>query len=163
MKREHWWPIGIAATLLLTVAANVVLFVLAAQGDGVGAVPDYYARAVRWDSTQAEAARSRALGWGLTATLASPVAGQPTTLTVGLTDAAGQPVDNANVRVAGYAVAHANATQVDTALTASASGYRALLAVPRVEWYEFRLTADRGGDRFVSLLRCLPGQACQPA
>lgn len=162
MKREHWWPVGIVTALALTVGVNVVVFVLAAQGDGAGAVPDYYQRAIAWDSTRAEAARSDSLGWGLRAALAAP-SGDGAAMTIGLTDAAGRPVEGARVRIAGYALAHAQVTRTDTVLTASGDGYAVRLPVPRVEWYEFRLTADRGAQRFVAELRCLPGQTCRPA
>ena len=165
MKRETWWPIGIVATLGLTVAANVVVFILAGRGDGAGVVPDYYRKAVAWDSTQAVAARSAALGWVARADLAAPAAstGGCVTMVVGLTDAAGHPVKGATVRIEGFALAHSAATRTDTLLVPANGRYAASIHVPRVEWYEFRLTADRGGDRFVADLRCLPGQTCRPA
>jgi hypothetical protein len=162
VKREQWWPIGLVLTLAITVALNIVLMIAANAGDGAAVEPDYYRRAVAWDSSKAEEARSRSLGWTMTATLDGPAsAGESMHLTIA--DASGAPIGGARVRVQGFALARSAATRTDLVLTEADGAYRALLQSGRVEWYEFHVTVDRGGSRFVATLRCLPGQVCREA
>ena len=160
MKGDRLWPIGLVAVLGITVLANVALFWYAGRGDGAGVEPDYYRRALAWDSTMAAEAASDALGWRLAATLAVPE-GRRGTFGVELRDSTGAPVTGATVRVEGFAIAHSTA-RFDATLTESSAG-RYTLGVPvtRVEWHEFRLAAVRGRERFLARLRCLPGQGCQ--
>jgi hypothetical protein len=136
-----------------------VVYVLATERDARAIEPDYYRKAVAWDSTQAVAARSQSLGWHLTAVL-GPAGGGPTPFAVALSDSAGAPVAGALVRVEIFAVARAD-ERLDTALTEPAPGrYTLALPVARAEWHEVRVTADRAGDHFVQRLRCLPGGPC---
>jgi nitrogen fixation protein FixH len=61
--------------------------------------PDYYQRAVDWDSTVARGQRSVALGWGTDVRLAPPEGGHAI-LSVTLTTRNGVPLDSADVRAA---------------------------------------------------------------
>ena len=159
MNAAHRWPVGLGLVLALTIAGNVVVYRLATRRDARAIEPDYYRKAVAWDSTQAVAARSRALGWRLEATLGGAAAGRAP-LAVGLSDDGGAPVSGALVRVEVFAVARAD-ERLDTALAETAPGRYALaLPVAGTEWLEVRVTADRAGDHFVQRLRCLPGRAC---
>lgn len=161
MKREQWWPVGLAAALGVTVLANIVLVMAATGGDGAAVQPDYYRRAVAWDSTQAVAARSRRLGWTMTARLDPPVAAGQSAVTVTLADQSGAPVVGARVRLEGYALARSRETTTGVTLGEVDGRYAARLTVLRTEWYEFRLTAIRGDARFVATIRCMPGLACR--
>jgi hypothetical protein len=159
MKAEDRWPIALGAVLALTIAANVVAYRLATQRDALAIEPDYYRKAVAWDSTEAVAARSRALGWRLEATLGAVSVGRAP-LAVALRDDAGTPVSGALVRVEVFAVARAD-ERLDTMLTETTAGHYALtLPIADAQWHEVRLSADRAGDRFVQRLRCLPGGPC---
>ena len=63
MKSGAAWPWAIAAVLGLTVVANIMLW-RAANAPGTNDLePDYYRRAIAWDSTQAARVRSARLGW----------------------------------------------------------------------------------------------------
>jgi len=159
VKRESWWPIGLTAVLAATVLANIGVFLLAARNGGAEAVPDYYRRAVAWDSSVADGARSRALHWTYDASLSAP--GEGGVLALSLRDSAGAPVTGARVRVEGFAVARAD-RRLDTTLTEVGGGrYMARLAVRRTEWHELDVTVRRGADRFIQQLRCLPGTTCR--
>jgi nitrogen fixation protein FixH len=159
VKGDRWWPIALGGVLAITIVANAVLFWVATRGEGPAVERDYYRRAVRWDSTLAEQQRSAALGWRVTATL-SPPGGAVAWLTVAVSDAAGAPVEGARARVEGFAVAH-QSLQLDAPLREVRPGaYGVGLAVTRTEWHEFRITLERGVQRFVVRVRCLPGQAC---
>jgi nitrogen fixation protein FixH len=162
VKGDRLWPAALVGVLAVTILANVALFWYAGRGDGAGVEPDYYRRALAWDSTMAAETASRALGWRLTASLSAPE-GTGGTLTVELRDASGAMVAGAAVRVQGFAIARST-TRFDAALAEAPAG-RYTLAVPlaRVEWHEFRLAAVRGQERYLARLRCLPGQACTAA
>jgi hypothetical protein len=90
MNGAKLWPIAVVSVLAVTVAANVVLLVQAGDPDAAGIEPDYYRRAVAWDSTLAQERRNISLGWQLAAELgvATP-AGTP--LIVRLTGPDGVP------------------------------------------------------------------------
>jgi nitrogen fixation protein FixH len=159
VKREQWWPIGLSAVLAATVLANVAVFLLAARNGGAEVAPDYYRRAVAWDSTVAEGARSRALHWTYDANLSAP--GEGGVLSLSLRDSAGVPVTGARVRVESFPVARAD-QRLDTTLTEVGGGrYVVGLAVRRTEWHELDVTVRRGSDRFVQQLRCLSGTVCR--
>ena len=66
MKRGSWWPIGITAVLATTVAANVWVATIASDDPSFAIEPDYYAKAIAWDSTLAQARTNATLGWRLT-------------------------------------------------------------------------------------------------
>ena len=160
MKRETWWPVGLVAVLGVTVLANIGVFLLAARNGGAEAVPDYYRKAVAWDSTLADGARSRALHWTLEASLSAPAGGGMFALT--LRDSAGAPISGARVRVEGFPVARADQS-FDTVLADLGGGrYAVRLPVHRAEWHALDVTARRGTDRFVQQLRCLPETTCRP-
>jgi hypothetical protein len=158
MRPERRWPLALAAVLVLAAAGNGVAIWLAYR-DGAPAVePDYYRRALAWDSSVAAAARGRALGWRLAVTLAAPA--PRSALEVAVRDSAGAAVAGAVVRAEGFAVARA-AVVIDTVLAEAGPGrYLGALSVARAEWHEFRFTVGRGEDRFVARVRCLPGREC---
>ena len=130
MNAAHRWPVGLGLVLALTIAGNVVVYRLATRRDARAIEPDYYRKAVAWDSTQAVAARSRALGWRLEATLGGAAAAR-----------ADERLDTALAETA-------------------PGRYALALPVAGTEWLEVRVTADRAGGHFVQRLRCLPGRAC---
>lgn len=159
MNPARRWPVALALVLVLAVAANVVVYVLANRPDSLAIEPDYYRKAVAWDSTRALEARSRALGWRLTASLAAP-SGATALFEASLADRSGAPLSGARVRAEAFAIARAD-ERLDTALVETVPGRYALaLPVARAEWHEVRLSAERAGNRFVARLRCLPGRSC---
>lgn len=152
MKRGMGWPIGITVILGLTVAANIWVMRVANDDPSFAIEPDYYKKAVQFDSTMASERRSAALGWTATSSIVT-VDAKGATVTVTLRDAQQQPVTGASVRIAALANARAN-TILSANLTETAPGqYSAPLAAQRPGQWEVRVDATRGTDRFVASTR----------
>lgn len=123
--------------LLVSNALAVGYLILASSTSRADVIPDYYAKATRYDNEIDQAAKNRALGWTVTA--------EPG-LSIEVRDAAGQRVTGARVTVA---------------TTSRATGQRAALelvehdgryiAAHRVRGLEdLAITVERGGERFTA-------------
>lgn len=152
MNPAKLWPVAIAGVLAVTVAANVVLLVEAGDPERAGIEPDYYRRAVAWDSTMAEARRNAALGWSLAAELGDALPGG-TPLTVRLTDARGRPLADAVIQV--EALHNRDASHPVRARVAPDpdGGYAALLPLTHPGLWELRFAVECRGERFTARLR----------
>ncbi len=153
MKPGMGWPIGIVAVLGATVIANLVVLRIANGDDAFAIEPDYYKRAVAFDSTLATAKRSAALKWSATAQFLAPTEATQRTLSVTLTDAQGLPVQGATVTVAALANARANQLLTATLHESSPGRYQASLAAAFPGQWEVRIDAVRGVEHFVSTTR----------
>lgn len=141
MSAATRWTLAIVALLGGNLVAMLVLATTASREDAQ-VIPDYYEKAVHYDDTIDEAARSEALGWSAEATLFA------STLEVRILDRAGNAVTGARVHVDGYPRAHA-VDRIDTELVATAPGvYRAHLAGNRLGWHDLRIIVDHEGRRF---------------
>jgi len=151
MTPARWWPAALVAVLAITVGANIALFWKANHDPSFAVEPDYYQRAVQWDSTVARRARSDALGWRATVTLTPPDAGQAT-LSVHLATADGTPLDSARVSV--LASHNARGADVrDLRLAPAGPGlYDASFPTTARGLWRIDLTAQRGNDRFIERL-----------
>ena len=157
MKKGLGWPIGLTVILLATVVGNIGVIVLTKDDPSFAVEPDYYRKAVEWDSTQASQARSDALAWAVSARIASQSDGAAE-LVLALTDAAGVAVPNAEVRGSLLHIARAAEVQ-EVSFAATADGhYAATVPMARAGVWELRLTASRqsaAGDaeHFVHTIR----------
>lgn len=151
MKAAAAWPLAIGAVLALTVIANVALLVAAGAPGATQVEPDYYRRALAWDSTQADRVRSAALGWRAEAAFATPVA-QGTPISVALLDAGDQPVRGARLEL--LAIHNlAPGAPATWRLTEVAPGrYEAIVRPGHRGRWELRLLASRAGERFAQVL-----------
>lgn len=152
MKPGAWWPIGIVGALAVTVAANALLIVAANEPRATVIEPDYYRKAVAFDSTMAERAADARLGWRVEAALSQPgTAGAR--LEAQVLDAAGAPLDGAEVRV--VAVHNLDADRpVEARLMGAGTGrYTATLPLRFHGMWELRFVVERGNQRFTSDLR----------
>ncbi|MCU0618023.1 MAG: FixH family protein [Gemmatimonadaceae bacterium] len=150
MKKGLGWPIGIATILFATVASNVGVILITKDDPSFAVEPDYYRKAVEWDSTSARRARSDALGWQVTPTV--QVGGTNSELSLTLVDAQGAPIDGATI--AGELLHVARASQMQTVqFTARNGGYVATVQMPRAGVWELRLDATRGDQRFLRTVR----------
>ena len=151
MRPASAWPLAIGGVLALTVAANVALLTAANAPGAAHVEPDYYRRALAWDSTQAERTRSAALGWRAEAEFSS-VRETGTTLQVELRDAQARPITGAQLEV----VAVHNLIPGLPArwlLQETAPGrYRARVAPVRSGRWELRIRATCGADVFAEVL-----------
>ena len=153
MNKGAWWPVAIVGVLAVTVLANVVLLI---EADGKGAAvvePDYYRRALVWDSTRAAEVRSDSLGWRAEAAFGPLGADGRAELRVRLLDRDGAAVTGARVRVSALHNTYAD-RPVEAALTALAGGaYGARLPMIHAGLWALRIAADRGPDHFGAELR----------
>jgi nitrogen fixation protein FixH len=151
MKREHLWPLAISAILIGTVAVNFWVMHVASADPSFSIEPNYYARAISWDSTVAQQEQNRTLGWRLTPTL-SRYDEDGAILRVSLTDSSGRAITHARVRVAALFIARANDV-FDVHLEPDGDDYAVRLPVKhRGEW-ELRFTVQDGTQRFTSTQR----------
>jgi len=142
------WPAALVAVLAITVLANVAIYWTANHDSSFAVEPDYYQRAIDWDSTVARGQRSAALGWSADVRLAPPEAGQAI-LSVTLAARSGVPLDSADVRAALSHNAHgANVFQVR--LLPSGPGlYAARVPSTAQGLWRVDLAATLGDDVFV--------------
>ena len=151
MKAEAAWPLAIVAVLGVTVLANGVLLWEARQPAAGGLEPDYYHRALAWDTTQAERARSAALGWHAEGALVRTAAGG-LACEITLTDSLGAPLPAARLSVVGVHNLIAD-TPLTWELSETAPGtYVSPVTLPRAGRWELRVQAVRGAERWVSVL-----------
>jgi nitrogen fixation protein FixH len=149
-KLWAWGPGLLLATLLGT-QLTVLHFVL--DDPSFALEPDYYRKAVSWDSQRELERQSQALGWhmDLAAQPAPPARGLE--LRVQLRDAQQGPLAGAAVHVQAFANVRA-ARVLEAALLETAPGtYTAELPSNVLGLWEFRVEATRGAARFTEVLR----------
>ena len=149
MRRATLWPLGITAVLAIFVGANIALYRVAGDDPSFAVEPDYYAKAVRWDSTMAQERRNLALGWRLAPAL-GPISDATAVLHVSLTDSTGAAIHDATVRVAALFNARANAI-VHSTLARDSTGYTVRLPVRHAGEWELRFDVTRGGQHFTAI------------
>ena len=153
MKPGAGWPIGVAVILGATVMANIVVMRVATNDPSFAIEPDYYQKAVAFDSSIAGERRSLALGWSATSKIVeNDSIGRPT-LTVTLLDSQRQPVQGATMKAVALANVRAN-DLVSVSLTEVAPGeYAARLGARIRGQWEVRVDAVRGTDHFAASTR----------
>src|SRR5579885_2265905 len=143
MTNGRMWPVGVSVILLATVAANIALYHVAGADPSFAIEPDYYAKAVAWDSTLAQAKRNAALGWRVSPSLDAYAPRTGAKLSVMLTDSAGAPIPGATVKVAALYNARA-ASILAATLAPSATGYETRLPIDHAGEWELRFDVTRG-------------------
>ncbi len=159
MKAGMMWPIGITAILGATVAANIVMMRLASDDPSMAIEPDYYKKAVDFDSTMAAERRSNALGWTAVSSIDPIVAGKPTRVRVRLATVDGTPIPDATVRVVALFNARANDLKQATMVAQSDSSYAASLDIGFPGQWEVRVDATRGAAHLISTSRVEVGSS----
>jgi nitrogen fixation protein FixH len=139
------WPLGIAAILGATVAANLVVMRVATDDPSFAVEPDYYRRAVGWDTTMAQARASAALGWRVTPEVAPLVSGAPAMVTLAIVDRDGAPLTGAAVTVEALFNARANDRHAATLTEVAPGRYAAPLPLAWVGVWELRVQVRRDG------------------
>ncbi len=152
MKKGWGWPVAVAVILAATVGLNVWVFRVANDDPAFAIEPDYYRKAVDWDSTLAQRRRNLALGWHLSPRLDAFTVRDGALLQVTLTDAGGAPIRDATVRVAAFFNARANDI-IDSALVRDSAGYAVRLPVKQGGVWELQFDVRRGTQRFTAVSR----------
>jgi nitrogen fixation protein FixH len=136
------WIVGIVGLLAANVIAMVILAVTANTGKAQ-VIPAYYDQALRYDNVLDDAAKSRALGWKVDASI---VGGS---IEVVVRDAAGASITGATAKANGYQRTHADAP---FEVTLTGEPHRAALPTASTGWYEVVIVVERGRDRFTRKL-----------
>jgi nitrogen fixation protein FixH len=150
--RARIWP-WVPALLLVSLLGTQLAVLSSALDDPAFATePDYYRKALDWDTQQARARDSQALGWTARAS-ADGTTHATRAVSVSLTDAHGAAVSGAAVQAAAFPNARAAQARALTFREASPGVYRAELGAARPGVWELRCSAMRGQERFESTLR----------
>lgn len=148
VPRTLWLVFGLLGMNFAVVGTTITL---ASRDRHFAVEPDYYQRAVDWDVSQAEMARSAALGWrvSVSAPEARSASGMRT-LTVRLMNREGRAVDGAVVDV--IAFHHGDASnRVLSVMTERGPGvYQCEVGLVDAGLHEVRLVAQRGEQRFMA-------------
>ena len=161
MNAARWWPAALVLVLAVTVLANIALFWKANHDPSFAVEPDYYQRAVEWDSTVARRSRSAALGWRADVRLSPPEAGAAT-LRVRLSTRDGADLDSADVRAEASHNAH-GADLFAVRLRATGPGqYAARIPSTARGLWRVDLSAVRGADAFSERVTVDNGAAVTP-
>jgi nitrogen fixation protein FixH len=139
------------ALLAASAGANIALVVITSRDTSFAVEPNYYAKALAWDQTMAQQARSEALGWSLELRVDPAAARGRKTVTVRLADRAGAPIEGAEVTVEVFHNARASRI-LSAALNPEGQGYVAVMPIDRPGLWEFRLRVTRGPEVFVATL-----------
>jgi nitrogen fixation protein FixH len=153
VKPGTGWIIGVVGILSAFVIANLLLMRLANDDPSFAIEPDYYRKAVAFDSTMAQERRSAALGWTASSLIAPGAGASGPVVTVTLADARQQPVVGAAVTITARFNARANNVLSATLREDAPGTYRAPLAVQHAGQWEVRIDAVRGTERFVTSTR----------
>lgn len=155
MKSEMRWPIGIVVILATSVLGNLAFMRLANSDPSFAVEPDYYTRAVAFDTTMQETRLSNALGWTATASIDSVHENQGI-VRLKLHDQTNTPVVVDSVRVAAFFNGRANDV-TRTMLTVDTSrgrgSYSARIPITHVGQWQLHIDARRGAEHFVTSMR----------
>jgi nitrogen fixation protein FixH len=153
MKRGTWWPIGITLVLATTVAGNIWVAKIASDDPSFAIEPDYYNKAITWDSTLAQGRENVQLGWRLTPVFAVAPRTGKAELRATLTDSTGAPITGAVVKVSALPVARANEVHEATLTPLGAGEYSAQLDSQRDGQWELRFDVRAGSLHFTDVAR----------
>lgn len=151
VPRTLWLVFGLLGMNFAIVGTTITL---ATRDMHFAVEPDYYQRAVDWDVSQAEIARSEALGWRVTVSAAEArSAAGMRTLTVRIVDARGDALEGAVVD--GIAFHHGDASRraAVTLLERGPGVYQGEVGLLDAGLHEVRLVVQRGEERFVASAR----------
>ncbi len=152
MARTGWgWPVGITLLLTAFVGGNLYMMRVASDDPAFAIEPDYYRKAVDFDSTMALEQRSALLHWTATAAIERG-AGRPMVV-VALADSLKQPVSSAHVTVRARFNARANDVLSDTLAESAPGRYASQLDVRHAGEWELQIDARRGVEHFLTSVR----------
>lgn len=152
IRKDHIWPVIVVVVLGGYVAFGITAARIASHDPNFAIEPDYYRKAVTWDSTLAQGRENVALGWHVTPSLGA-VGGASTLLALQLRDSVGDAVSGASLSVEARQVAHAEDVVRATLHADSAGVYVAPMPFVRAGLWEIRVVATRGAARFATSVR----------
>lgn len=150
-KRGVFWMLVPVALLTASTVGLGIMASIATHDPGFSLEKDYYARAVSWDTEQAQRAENVRLGWHVAVAL-EPGRGFAEVV-ARVSSATGAPLPGANVRAEAFANARAGDVRRLTFEDAGSGAYRARIATPRPGLWELRFEVEQGGRRFTEAVR----------
>ena len=155
--RGLFWAFVPVALLLASLVGVGTMCSIATRDPGFALEKNYYERAVRWDSEQAQWAENARLGYQLAVTSTTAPGGVE--LVARILDRQGLPLRGQSVRAEAFANARSGERQ-NLVLEERPDGtYAARLEKPRPGLWELRVRAERDGERFTTTVRIELGGA----
>ncbi|MEO7458091.1 MAG: FixH family protein [Gemmatimonadaceae bacterium] len=152
LRKDRVWPTIIVLVLSGYVVFGIAAARLASSDPNFAIEPDYYRKAVTWDSTLAQDRANVRLGWRVTPLLAE-IGPSGAELSLVLSDSGGAPVRGASMRVEARQVAHADDV-LQVALEPREAGvYAARVPMTRTGLWELRVDARRGAEHLTANIR----------
>lgn len=152
MKPAALWPVAVIGALVVTVVANVLLLFAANDPGGRAVVePDYYRKAVAWDSTMAQEAANDSLGWSVDARLEA-AAGE-SVVRARVADRAGVPIEGARVSVVGIHNVDAGNPVAGALRETTPGDYEAALPFRHAGLWELRFLVQHGHESVTARIR----------
>lgn len=147
------WPAFVISILLMGMVTTLYTVYLANQSPPQ-VVENYYEKALNWDSEQAVAAASQALGWDLQLAIAPPqTEASERIIQVTLLDAAGQPITNLEGSVRARRPDQIGIL-AETPLMARPDGsYEGHLPLTKRGLWDLEVIVQREDERFVQTVR----------
>ncbi|MCU0694525.1 MAG: FixH family protein [Polyangiaceae bacterium] len=154
---RYRWPIGLAGVIVTFVSINALFIGVAVRDyDALAPQDDYYDRAVRHDELRASVMRAEQAGLEADITVAdAPVPTMPRRVDVAVRDRFGGPVTGLAGTLTAIRPADVrlrNAGEL-VAVPGHDGLYRLLLKVPVSGLWEFELSARKGQDDYVMVVR----------
>jgi nitrogen fixation protein FixH len=146
------WMFVPVLLLMCSVTTITVTVMLAVVGHPLGEEPDYYAKAVAWDTHRAQIATNDRLGWVVTPVL-SAGSGGVARLTLDVRHKHGLYIDPETVTVDAIPVRAAELHQELTLERTADGRYAADLPLRVAGQWEFRVTIRKGEDLYTDVFR----------
>jgi hypothetical protein len=125
---------------------------IATQDPGFALERDYYKKAVAYDDEIAQRAENERLGWSIETEVGPVTSGSERRFVVRARDGAG-PIAGARVNVEALRNATAQHPLAAELVEQKAGEYEGRLPLRGAGLWEFRLTLERGGERFTKVER----------
>lgn len=150
-KRFPRWGWIVVVALAVHFTGMVVAIVVATSDKNFSVEPDYYRRAVAWDTEKALRQASAASGWKL-GIVPEPRAARngDRVVAVSLVDRGGRGIGGAVVELRFFHHAHSRERKVVELQLGSDGTVLARLPMPHEGWWSFESRARRGDTEFVS-------------
>jgi nitrogen fixation protein FixH len=147
-----WFWAAIPVFMLSATAIGVLVVVSIALDDkGFSVEKDYYNKAVNYDTELAQRRYNAVLGWQLSTNVSSGPFNA--VVTVQLSDRAAQPLSGALLEADAFALARGQQAEKLKFTERLPGTYEAKLVSRRVGWWELRISALKGTDRFTKVVR----------
>lgn len=152
MKKGWYWPWFIGALLVATAAGQGVMLYAATHDSTFSIEPDYYNKAVAFDTVINQDRENVALGWTASATIGALENGTREVVLT-LTDSSARPIPDAHVRVTAIHNLEGDRHVMQALVVQPDGRFTARLPLVRAGLWELRVDVMRGHERFTPSLR----------